>query len=690
VKRLFILVMVILSLFTGCFSGGEENSKTPEVVVKPKIDVTGSVYGKVIDEKGSVLSDVTVSIGESIFTTDSNGFYVLNNVKSVNGKMVVKFKKDGYFDITRAESVSENINQYELNSKLVSKTGTNAKLGVISAVSGGSLESSNSSKVEIPANGVVDKDGKDYSGIINISMIYLDPTKSEFGEIIPGGEMDAVRTDGSETMLISYGVIGVELKDEYGNKIQIKKGAKSKITVAVAESQRESAPAEIPLWYFEDAKGIWIEDGKAVLSADKTKYEGEVTHFTYWNCDIPSDDQARISGYVKDKDGNPLMNVVVKLGQVYAYTDRKGYYTRRVPSGVEIETAATLILNGGVSTEEGPKVVLRAGEEKKIDFNLKTFKKTVVYGEVRDSAGVIEGAVITAGVDYSITDSDGKYEIMVIPGKEQEINLNYVYGKRIEVFSEKVTVSEGDRKEVNITIGTNGYKYLKIKTVYPDKEKASGNMQIRGEFIDTNIYLYEEGTGEIQIPSDEKKVKYSFWDSDRNWVSGDIDLSMLRVNQTKEVTITVPLNGKEEYFELTVDGKLRDDIGKSRYAEVHIYSYEDVENSSLSIGSGSGSQYGSNISFQIYNDGKTGAFILDKNNTNGYISVEINDKGENGYPESYYIEEKDSVKISIQKIGKIGEFIEGTLEGTLSNREKEIKISGKFKIRRVSEYQVLQ
>lgn len=60
-KKLFILMMLILSVFTGCFSGKEENAKKPEVVVKPKIDVTGSVYGKVLDEEGNILQTVSQS-----------------------------------------------------------------------------------------------------------------------------------------------------------------------------------------------------------------------------------------------------------------------------------------------------------------------------------------------------------------------------------------------------------------------------------------------------------------------------------------------------------------------------------------------------------------------------------------------------------------------------------------------------
>jgi hypothetical protein len=48
-----------------------------------------------------------------------------------------------------------------------------------------------------------------------------------------------------------------------------------------------TAPDTIKLWYFDEEVGYWKEDGEAVKVGNK--YIGEVTHFTWWNCDVPFD-----------------------------------------------------------------------------------------------------------------------------------------------------------------------------------------------------------------------------------------------------------------------------------------------------------------------------------------------------------------------------------------------------------------
>ena len=59
------------------------------------------------------------------------------------------------------------------------------------------------------------------------------------------------------------------------------------MSIPVGSTQTSSAPAEIPLWYFDETNGVWKEEGKATLQGNE--YVGEVSHFTFWNCDISWD-----------------------------------------------------------------------------------------------------------------------------------------------------------------------------------------------------------------------------------------------------------------------------------------------------------------------------------------------------------------------------------------------------------------
>src|SRR5690606_555839 len=71
-----------------------------------------------------------------------------------------------------------------------------------------------------------------------------------------------------------------------------------------------SAPATIPLWYFDETKGMWIEEGSATLQGNT--YTGTVTHFSFWNWDIPFS-AIIMELTLVDQNNNPLQNYTIKL-----------------------------------------------------------------------------------------------------------------------------------------------------------------------------------------------------------------------------------------------------------------------------------------------------------------------------------------------------------------------------------------
>ena len=70
------------------------------------------------------------------------------------------------------------------------------------------------------------------------------------------------------------------------------------------------APNEIPLWYFDEDNGYWIEEGSATLQG--TKYVGTVSHFSFWNYDIPTE-YVNICLNIFDTNSNPLNNIRINI-----------------------------------------------------------------------------------------------------------------------------------------------------------------------------------------------------------------------------------------------------------------------------------------------------------------------------------------------------------------------------------------
>jgi len=403
------------------FDSSTAGIKTVTITISGKSDsfpvtvnapaATLSVSGIVKDINGNPVQGINVKYENSTSTTNSEGLYSFDNITDKNERVVLKFYANDYFDVVRSEEVLENKTEYLINAVMIAKDSPIAAEEIIDSSLGGEVALDNGSKVELAAESIVDQNGNSYTGNVNTSLAYLDPTADDFADLIPGGSLEAEREDGSETMLISYGVVKVELRDDSGNLLQLKddEDSKAKIEVAVPDSLKDNAPDSIPLWYFDEEKGLWIEEGIAYLNDEKTMYIGYVAHFTDWNCDYPADDQAIISGYVKDPNNTPVPGVLVKLGQTSAVTDLNGYYTRRVPALVDIETSIPNFFGAKI---EGPTVNLLPGEEKIVNFTVPSLQE--INGLLLSSSGAPISGFVTIkwnGNSISVRAFDGIFTL---------------------------------------------------------------------------------------------------------------------------------------------------------------------------------------------------------------------------------------------------------------------------------------
>jgi hypothetical protein len=291
------------------------------------------ITGIVKDQTGTPVTGVTITAHGKTAVTGTFGEF---NIESRTGSRVyVKAEKNGYFTGTATEvAAGDGITNVQiiLAAQVIAAT--------FDASAGGTAQDPNGNEVSIPSDGIVTTSGTSYSGDVNVSLLHLDPTSPDFGLLTQGADMVATNAAGAEGALYSYGVLKVELTDNSGNELQLAAGKTSTIRMTIPSSQLATAPATIPLWYFDENAGQWIEDGFATKTGNE--YVGTVTHFTDWNCDVFSSSQATITGKVIDCNGKPVPFASVRTGQSYAYTDQNGVYTRRVPSGIDLDIMLTI------------------------------------------------------------------------------------------------------------------------------------------------------------------------------------------------------------------------------------------------------------------------------------------------------------------------------------------------------------
>ena len=304
----YFAILILMILLSACREDFEIETvveATPDApVVISEEFVEGRIGGVVIDKNGNPVSGALIRYGEFSRLTDLAGYFVFSKVLMDPNGTNMTVEKSGYFDHPIRIYPTEGSTSY-LRIRLLEKL----IAGNFPASEGGKITLRTGASIAIQGNAIADEEGRDYFGQVNVMGRWLDPTDSRLGEIMPG-RLEGRRRTGEAAALASFGMLAVELYAPEGQSLQLREGQEAELVFPIPESLLAGAPAVLPLWYFDEEKGIWIEEGEAQMIG--TNYVGTVKHFSYWNCDAPFrvvDFQARI----RDQFGNPLSQVKVEI-----------------------------------------------------------------------------------------------------------------------------------------------------------------------------------------------------------------------------------------------------------------------------------------------------------------------------------------------------------------------------------------
>lgn len=335
-KQFFVRFLMALMLVTpvACSDDNGGGGSTPP---PPGGDTNGKMEksqltGCVTLSDGTPVNGVTVASGTAQTLTDELGTFNLQNINVVSKRSVVRFSKEGYFDVVRAAECREgDIWNVVMTPKTDASITTQTQYD---ATEGAHMEAAGM-QIDMPQDGYMDAaTGATYTGEVKADMIYLSPDNEQFADMMPGGDLSAVRTDGSASQLISYGMTAVNMTSPDGKKLQLREGHEATLRFPIPEGMRENLPATIPLWSFNEKTGKWEEEGVATLTNDA--YVGTVKHFSWVNLDVP-EEVATIKGTVRDTDGNLVTNTRITVGQIVVRTDSEGKYETKVPAGTAFE-----------------------------------------------------------------------------------------------------------------------------------------------------------------------------------------------------------------------------------------------------------------------------------------------------------------------------------------------------------------
>lgn len=434
-KKLLSMLMAVSLVILAIQCSNPVDTPTTSTVTT----ITTTVAGIVTDANGVALAGVNVVCYGKTAVTNSYGSFLIDSVKAPSDRAVISFKKSGYFNGFRAEAPKQN----GLTEVRVAMSPATIA-GNFAASSGGTFAVGNG-KVEFPANAIVTSSGAAYTGTVTVVARHLDPASPRFYNQF-SGDMLARRSDGSNTELYSYGVHRVMLKGSNGEDLNLASGKTATLTYPIASFQQKSAPATMPLWYFDESTAMWKEDG--TVTKVGTSYVGTVTHFTDWNCDYP-ERTATIKGRILcGEEGVP--GIVVRIGERHVITDENGNFARRVPVGIEFSVDVPTDANDGIYSSPITVGPLTVGEVKEISLPL-TVCPSFIVGKVKCGDAPLAASIITSwtgGATVTFT-SKGDFKVRVRSGIATEVQAISTSG----ALSDKIAVPALAGSEVR-NIGT--------------------------------------------------------------------------------------------------------------------------------------------------------------------------------------------------------------------------------------------
>lgn len=576
----FMALLMMLMTFASCsklqdlLNEGDDDDdddggiNPPELVEGRMEDI--ALSGIVRDASGTPIEGVSIVSGSSAATTNTDGFFEFDQIQVVsvlNDRSVVRFSKAGYFDVVRSMDADDDAADGASWEVVMCKKENNdfTSIKTYSSSSDQTLQAGEM-KIDMPQDGYkVDGTGAGYTGKVKSEMVYLDPNNERFSEMMPGGDLAAVRSDNSSAQLVSYGMTDLNMYAENGDKLQLKDGSKAKLTFPIPAGMGENPPASIPLWSFNEKTGLWEEEGSAALQGNV--YVGEVAHFSWVNLDYP-EKQGTVYGYVKDDAGKVLPGVRLSIGQLLASTVSKsdGYYSHEVPANTDFNITVKDLYYGGIDQKVSVKVpALSPGERRQVDITLPHLVR--VYGKVMNERGDgIRSSVWVqtekAKTEVLQTDKDGNFNVYVpkdMKGKATVHARTY----RGDEISGDITIENEDVYVELIVSGSGGVNTNMIH-IFSD---VLGNeawpiptytSPLSGVVIlDNAMMLIPEKRANILMSimvAQYDKEKTTYTDGVTAYVANQAEKRQFQTMPGKEMKCTVQRNGNDFVFSLEGNG----------------------------------------------------------------------------------------------------------------------------------------
>ena len=463
-KNIAFACLLGMSL-AGCGSDSDSETKP----VNEEAMLQKNVSALILSANGNALAAAEIVIAGQTFKTDGFGkaAFTVQIPKSAT-HVVVVVKKDGFISQSLRIEAGQ-LEQLSANLLNVKQTVSIAKIEeaqVIQSVY-------QNAQITIPENAFVLPNGQPATGAVTVAFTPWDITAADLNAMPANGV--ARDAQGNIVNLISAGMITATFTNAAGQKLQLAAGKTADIQmdlpVASINNQKLLVGSSIPMWHFDEAKGLWIEEGVGQVVASLSSATGlavhaTVSHFSTWNWDFKFENAGSVfvqcqsasvavpchlTAKVKLKDGSAL----TKVNSISA----QGTTIINMPSEGSIDWTAKDI----TGTLIGEKTSGTSGNVI-IDLGAPT-TKNFVKCELANGTAVACSGKLNGGIDFSLPKEGGN----VLTGLQNVTQLNWEatsapYETLSSVYQYKGNQVSGLTGDVKIILSTS--EKLFDKTVY--------------------------------------------------------------------------------------------------------------------------------------------------------------------------------------------------------------------------------
>lgn len=573
-------------------NGGNDDN-TPNTGYNYGASVNRDFSGLILDTSGNAVVGATVTIGSASTQTNSKGLFTMQGASVREKFAFVKVTKSGFINGSRTLVPTTGLNR--VNIMMIPKTTT----ATINSGANSTVSLPNGTQVKFDGS-FKDESSNAYSGSVSVAMYHLKPSNTNLQELMPGSLL-ATNSNSEAKILETLGMLHVELTGSSGQKLNIADGHTAEITMEIDATQLATAPATIPLWSFDESIGMWREEGSATKVGNK--YVGNVSHFSWWNCDTPLD-FCTLNVHAQNSAGSPLGNVKIELirssnnwnNQRIAHTNSNGDATGLIPANETLTMKVYDPCGNLVSTSSiGPFASGSNNTLPTIIINNSTGSSLVtVVGTLKNCSGgnVTNGQIILTGLTTS--NYFNLYNIIPVTNG----NFSYTYntcsvGQQFRVFGEDFTTQQVSTETTFTTAApttnvgiiqtcTTTNEYVSFKIDNNPTITLISNITANGDATTQGFYIYagSGSTGVVSISSLTNPIVGNTYTA--STFTGEFTDGLAAVIFAPTVSlpsnvqiVATHIGAVGDYIDLTVNGTSTDQAGVQHTITCTVHAIRD-------------------------------------------------------------------------------------------------------------------